>query len=248
MKYDILFQNKKPLGMLLLILLTGCTEGKSEGTVVGNPPQQVQVELLANSQAISEGKKSASLTVSEAWMVFDDIQLRPEEDCSGGAEAQLEGPVVANAIEQGIVTQDSILELENNRFCRLEVNLASLELDEILGIPVELEEHSILVEGVLEDGTPFQILSEFEDSIRIEPVDGGTLVVAQDTSCLTIVPDLHSWINEIALNNLAGNGMIYVNKDENEEILEYFEDGIKDGIELLESASDCMAGDVIGQN
>ena len=117
------------------------------------------------------------------------------------------------------------------------------------GTPTALADHSLLIEGVLGDGTPFQIASRMGDSVRIESTDGEEFVISEDASCLKITPDVFGWVDAAALEALAAGGMIYINEDSNESVLDDFEDAVENGIELIESSSGaCSGGTTIGAN
>lgn len=238
------------MAVLLLATAPACSPEPSKGTIVGNPPQGVTLDMRAASDELSTGKVAREFTLTSAWMSVERVRLRPAGDCSGEAESRLDGPLVADLLDAGILPEPPEIELNTNRFCRLEMAFSRIDLDDApIGTPAALADHSLLVEGVLGDGTPFQIASRMGDSVRIEATDGEDLVVSEDAACLKITPDVFGWIDEAALEALGGGAKIYVNEDINEAVLDDFEDTVEDGLELIESRSgSCSGGVTIGTN
>lgn len=241
------------LSLVALLQLTtalGCASDTDKGTIVGNPPQGVKFDIRTSPDSPATAKMSSDLTLNSAWMSVERVRLRPAEDCSGDAEARLDGPLVADLLEAGVLPEPPELELNTNHFCRLEMTFSPVDLDDApADTPADLVEHSLLIEGNLRSGTSFQIATDMRDTIRIEPTDGEDLVISEDADCLTVTPDISGWIDVAALEALDDGAMIYVNEDTNEPLLDQFEAAIEDGIELMESSSgSCSDGVTIGES
>ena len=175
--------------------------------------------------------------------------MRPASDCSGGAEAELDGPLVADLLGDGLIGGPQELDLDSDRFCRFEATFAKVDDEELpAGAPAALADQSILVRGALDDGTPFQIASDIGDTLRLEPAEGDDFAVAPSTDCLLVALDPLSWLDDVYIEGAEHDGTIFIDDDENDDLLDAFEDAFKDSIDLRSAeGGGCVAGPVLAE-
>src|SRR5688500_4233465 len=193
---------------------TACT-----GTDVGNP--RVELGLTAYN---------AGAEVQAAWMVVERIRLRPASDCEGGAEVEVEGPLVIDLLAASPLAG---IELEAGAYCRLEVEWQTLDGAPPADAPTELAGAAIVVTGPAEGG--FVIRSERNDELRLE-AGGDGFTLDEATGALFVAFDLAVWLDGIDFTSaeVGADGIIHIDDQDNSDLLDIFDDNVGDAADLFD--------------
>ena len=212
-----------------LPLAAGCT-----ATETGNPVAQQSLALSARSSQPDVALLSetdAALRVTSAWLVLGGLEFVQSADCDRGpsSRSDIDGPV---AIELTSQPQPFELALDATRYCRVRVRLEKGK--ELSGAPAELEDHSIVLQGLRADGVAFALRSRrnFDLDLRARGAGFDLATVGDD---LILAFDLASWLDGIDLSSalsVAGE-VIAVDDDHGRDRLQLFEDNVERALELF---------------
>ena len=216
--------------LVLAWLTAGCT-----ATETGNPVAEVQLSLTAGSSTTEVGlgdAAGAQLQIEQAWVVLGDVRFVPSADCDAGGETRVEVPG-PNAVDLIAAPTAFSFAVEDRDYCRVRVPLERAE-EPPSGAPSELEDHSVVLLGSLRDGTPVLVRSrdKREADVRSRGMPFRLGDVEQD---LLLVFDLGGWLEGVDLEGaeLQEDGRLVVDDDSNRELLDAFEDNLRQSLELL---------------
>lgn len=213
------------------LLAVACTASET-----GNPVAERTMALRGRSSdaSIQLGPaRAAALTVARAFIVLDDVRFEHGAQCDDGdeREADIPGPIIVDLVADPAPLP---LALEDAAYCRVRVRLDRAE-DVPSGAPAALEDASIVLEGSLPGGAPFVIRSrrepEAEVRSRAEPFE-----LTRATSALILAFDVGRWLEGVDLERAeaSGDGVIRVDDDRNDDLLERFEDNVERAMELFD--------------
>lgn len=173
-----------PLSLLLLLLLSLCVLGCA-GTDVGNPEGELGLEFvalvpeagaLANPQrsdrdaleaqidSLPQGQHmrpvSSAVELDEVWLVFDGVELSPQEDCNGTLIDALGAarPLVVELLSGLELPRTPTVQVGSAPQCRLRLTPGVAAA--VSGAPSALEGSSLLVRGRrVRDGAAFELVA-----------------------------------------------------------------------------------------
>ena len=176
---------------LIFCLVAALASSGCVGTEVGNPQDnesEVTVEFTAEPQDPRALTLSNGIDISEAWMGVEEVGLRESSRCEDSERFDDESPFAVELITGEEIPGAAMLTQTATSFCRLELELESVA-ESIPGAPEALGEASIYMIGTLEDGTPFEVLAEVTETVRLQgPFD------AAGTTRLLVSFDLQNWL------------------------------------------------------
>lgn len=221
------------LTLALAVLLPACT-----GTDVGNGIVDVDFALYdskesaggtARAQAAPDG-----LSVDNAWVTVERVRLRDAASCDGETEVEFIGPFAVDMLAPGTPEALSGLEVSFADYCRFELRWDALRQAQD-GVPAELVDASILIEGTREDGTRFILRSERGDELRLDARDGA-FSVDEMTSALFVAFDAQGLFDQVDLDGaeVGTGGVIRIENGSNEELLRTFDDNLTDAAKLFD--------------
>lgn len=210
------------------------------GTDVGNPqtdggipgvdaPPPVLLSLdfaLHNQQA---------MPVRGAWLAVERIRLRSASACEGEPRVDLEGPIVVDLLAAGPPASLSGLQVPAEGYCRFEVKWNAFSSGLPAGTPPALVGATIAIEGDRDDGTPFLLRSARDDAMRLDAVNGA-FTIGEATHALFVGLDVTRLFAGVDLDTatVAGDGTIYIDGDNNPDLLDIFDDNLRAAAELFD--------------
>lgn len=214
----------------LLVLLGACV------TETGNP-ELVDVELRAAATSASgKAAVAAGTRVTTAWVLIGDVRLVEGTTCDapGEIEHTAEGPFETDLLAG---SPEAIhIDASASSYCRLRVRLD--KADGVAEAPAALDDHSVLLEGVRADGTPFEIRSRagFEAELRSR---GEPFTIDAGRDQLLLAFDLDTWLGgvDLAGAEVGDDGTVTVDEDHNRDQLDQFEDQLEAVMALHADAS-----------
>ncbi len=230
------------LGLLLLTMLS-CAGGSE----TGNPavPTLLGLQVLSsNPEAVAVSQGAGGTVIEEAWFSFGPFNFLPEGFCEDMEFDNRSGPtsVVADLAREGTQIE---LELDSGVYCGAIVALEPITSVFPNAAPEELSDHSVVVKGESPDGVPFILAYPERDELEILSVAGPFAVEASEDALL-LVFDVSILMEGVALDTaeLSPDGDIRIDAENNEQLLEAFEDNLECALELYGDAdSDGMLGD-----
>jgi len=222
---------------LMLCLLAG---GCSSGTETGNPPFQAELSYRAISSAavlIGVRDPGSQAVVESVWLDLDTVALISAGHCAQAAPMEVSVPALGigdHATGQHNWTQ---FELAAHEFCALDLPFARAAHGEIRnGVPPALEEHSVMLSGVLADGTPFTLLSAATPTVRLR-ADAESFEISAEQAKTLITFDVATWIANIDWANATRvDGAIDISANDNPALLAQFESNLARGVALYRDA------------
>jgi hypothetical protein len=217
----------------LLCVLCACT-----GTEVGNPVDidftlyEEMFDPDAPTEASARGG-SGLVTITEAWLAIDRVRLRSAAACDGEAEREFEGPFFADLLTPGPVPALAALDIPDVGYCRFEVKWNAFSSGLPASAPPELASTSLLVKGSRGDGVSFVIRSSRDDELRLDAVDGAFDVVTTALLVGFSGPRLFAGV-DLDSAVVAGDGVIYIDGENNELLLDVFDANVKDAADLFD--------------
>ncbi|MDD9945235.1 MAG: hypothetical protein OXU20_29600 [Myxococcales bacterium] len=215
-----------------LAWVTGCA-----ATETGNPVAMQRLALTAVSSAAQvqlEPGGNAEVLVEEAWIVLGDVRFIPGNDCDSGHDdagrVDISGPTVVELLSDPAPLS---FEVEDREYCRVRLPLE--RADEVpRSAPEALEDHAVVLIGSLADGTPFEVRSrdkrEAEVRSRSEPFRLGGAEAG-----LLLAFDVGRWLEGLDLAGAEddGDGRIVIDDDDNRDLLDQFEQNMREALELF---------------
>lgn len=218
----------------------GCSAlGCAGGTETGNPSFEGQLAYDAYSSNVTAVALSAvdaepaegATRVDSVWLVLGDISFGPE--CAAPAEATVHATGIGegdHAAQGRVVTALTIAE---GRYCSVRVPLERAPESPMAG-PSALGGHSILIQGVAPDGTPFRVRSAMQGALELA---GDTpFELSEGAGAVLIGFDLAVWIDAIDWSGAEpSGGEIHIDTASNAALLERFEAALARGTGLYRS-------------
>lgn len=219
--------------VLALAVLSGCA-----GTEIGNPQTDqttnVQFEFAPLPVAANALTLASGIEVDRAWLAVEEIRFRPDEACldideTSPLEEDYIGPQASFSIDVVTGELDPPLEpfgVPAQAYCRFELELDSESSD-------DLEPYSIIIEGTLADGRPFEILIEEDAELELR----GDFTLSPGDATLFLAFDLESWLIPEQFQDLEedADGVVRVssNSDEAEDVADAIFDAIDRSLTLF---------------
>ncbi len=214
--------------LLPLLTLIGCV------TETGNP--ELNVELRVSGTSTDERvavDAVPELEVLGAYVIVDDVRLVEAEGCDTPTEIEheAEGPFPVDLLATPTLVEIPAVSTE---YCRLRVRLDRAD-GTPSGFPSGMDDHAVYIEGTRADGVPFVLRSreKFEVDLRSE---SAPFSVEEGREQLVLAFDLGGWLAGLDLAGASpgGDGTVRVDEDNNESILEDFEERVEGMLELYE--------------
>lgn len=212
--------------------LTSCV-----GTEVGNPQDtSVSVEFGGYDRQQRGALTLANgVEISEAWLVFDELRLREAADCSGGTQVDVDQAFAVELVSGQEFPGLDAFRRPAGRYCRLEMRLAEADPGELdSGVPSELAGLSILVRGSHDDGTPFVLRDDFNETFRLD----GDFRLQDERDRLLVAFALDQWISPAQLDAAEGDTEIVIDENTNRDILDAFRDNVRRSAGLFRDRND----------
>ena len=158
--------------------------------------------------------------IDEAWLGIREVRF---VSCDGSREKT--DFVGAHAVDLLQTTELGTTTVDGEELCGIR-----FEVDEGLASPIE--ERSILMTGVTEGGTPWQISSDLRETLRVDDGEGALMSDGEDFLVLLRF-DLSLWLEEIDFDEgVVTDGVIVINDSINDVLLDQFEENFKASAEL----------------
>lgn len=221
----------------LLLAVTTSACGPCSGTDVGNGRTTVELQV-EGYEAVAAGTQAMTLTsgarIDELYLVISKVRLQPGTSCDGEDDTAIdvEGPLVADLVGDRFVDGPVTFDTIASNFCGLRFSFQRLESAPPAGVPAALDGLSMLVTGERSDGVPFTIRSELAEQVELGS-QGNPFPLDEGESILFLSYELSSWIDAAALDGLDGNPIV-IDKDNNQDRLEAFEEAVKESSQLFE--------------
>lgn len=216
---------------LPLLLLVGCV------TETGNPEFDVRMAVRGTSTdervAIDH---VPSVTIDAAYTVLDDVRLVQGDVCDapGEVEFDAEGPFTVDLLAADPLVVD--IPAASGDYCRLRVRLDRADGTPD-GVPSGMNDHAVYIEGRRVDHTPFVLRSRerFEVDLRSR---GAPFPLGDGHDRLVLAFDLGAWLGDLDLDSASpgSDGVIHIDEDNEEGLLEAFEDHVEAIMSLHEDA------------
>jgi hypothetical protein len=221
---------------LLALMIAGCV-----GTEVGNPQDtsKVSVDLTAYERQIRGALTLANgIEIEQAWLVFEELSLRSAANCQESedddGEFEIEHAFAVELISGQQFPAIAPFDKQATEYCRLEMDLADADLSVLPeGVPAELAEMSILVRGKRDDGTPFTLRDDFNDTFRLD----GPFSLEAGIEPLVVAFALDDWLSPAQLDEAEGDAQIVIDKDTNADLLDPFRDSVRRSAALFRDAN-----------
>lgn len=228
------------MGLACAVVVGLCACGPEAGTAVGNG-RAVSFQLQSYEDTGMTGTQSVTLSggtkIDTLDMVVERLRLIPGTSCDGSdAETDIEGPLVADLLEGGVIGGAPSFTTESGSFCRFRLKFHKLSIDDApAGTPTELDELSIRMTGERSDGVAFTIESDFGDEFELDAQDGA-FALPPGQNPLLLGYELTSWVVALDLDGLADDPIL-VSDDENSSRLDAFEEAVKQSARLFRDAN-----------
>jgi len=216
--------------LLLGLLGVACTGG----TETGNPPFTGALSYTGRSSApddyaVRSGGRIAS--VQSAWLDLSAVSVSSLGGCDGGAQGAFTVPALGlgdHAAGQHNVTA---FQAQPGTFCSVELGFVRAPTA-VTGAPDDVASHSLLLLGVLADGTPFSIASAAETVVELKSEAGGFSLDSAQSSAV-VVFDFAAWLSGLDLASATReNGEARIDDGSNQALLRRFEAQLATGISV----------------
>lgn len=210
--------------------------GCSSGTETGNPSFQAELAYTAYSSApslVGVRDRMANVVVDNAWLDLDAVMLLRAGSCAGAASDALIVPALGIGDHAAGNHNLTRFELSQGSFCAVELPFVRAPERAVSGdVPPELAQHSIMLAGTLEDGTPFSLLSAATPVVRLV-ADAGTFEIGSNHAQTLITFDVATWLAGLDWGSATKrDGTIFVSMTENASLLAQFEAQLASGVAL----------------
>jgi hypothetical protein len=214
----------------LALLSVSC----ASGTETGNPSLTASLSFSAHSSkpdvvAVREG--TASVLVSEVWLSLGPVALVEGEDCASGS-ARFESASLGVGNHAAATPGHTDVGIESGAYCALELDFTpSRELPD--GAPAALSGRSIAIQGELEDGSPFLLVSGFDGKVSVPAVDA-SFALEDGQAAMLLGFDLATWLAGIDLDGVEreDDGSVLIDDERTPELVTLFEAALSSGLEL----------------
>jgi len=225
---------------LLALTLCLCAFGCSSGTETGNPPFQAELSYGALSSApllIGVGEPGSEGVVESAWLDLGAVSLIGVGSCAEPEPMGILVPALGVGDHASGKHNSTQFPLAASEYCGLDLPfLRAMPQDIQNGVPKELEEHSVMLEGALADGTPFTLLAPATPTVRLK-ADAGGFEISQQHAKTLITFDVATWLANLDWSNAKRiDGAIVISADDNPALLAQFESNLARGVALYRDA------------
>jgi hypothetical protein len=154
--------------------------------------------------------------------------------CSSGAPATFSIPALGVGDHAAGLHAVTYFELKAGTYCSLELPLVVADAASVPATaPASLIGNSLLIEGTLQDGTPFSILSRTTPTLRLVSDAAAGFAIDADAPAVLITFDVASWLTGLDFASATRNsGAIVISSSENSALLSAFEAKIASGVAL----------------
>ncbi len=221
----------------LATALAGCGAPRNI-TETGNPELDASLTLRAMSSApdvVDVAAPAGTMSVEALWLAVERVQFVRGLDCDDPFATLVEVPgFVTNAAD--LAPRILGTRLPADDYCSVRLQLD--EATELGDAPAELAGQSLLVQGYRADDVAFQIRSEEDVEVEIRAATPITLTEA--SAALVVALDLAVWLDGVDLGSLEPDdqGLVRVDEEVNEDVLEQFEDNLEDALEFDDDDDD----------
>ena len=223
-------------GLAALLLLLGCAGGSE----TGNPALPIELALgtySSDPEAIGFSSGTAGTVIDEAWVSFGELAFLRGDEC-----ALLDGydtPVPTLLVQDLAQPVELTVEVEDGTYCGVVVPLQRITPELPDGAPPELADHSVVLKGRREDGTPFVLMHPERDELELLPIDGELPVGGEDR--LLLFFDVAFWMNGVDLESaeVGDDGVIHIDGTTNVDLWSRFENvNLECSMEMFADAND----------
>lgn len=212
---------------LLLAFLVGCSgwgngteTGNPKATETGNPKVPARLAPGGWSSAPAEVSVGAggAIEVHGAWLWVEAMTFTRGDACVG--EVEEERPDLDEIVLDLIGGAALTIELPATEYCGLSVEIDAPG-EAPPGAPPELDATALVIEGALQDGTPFRVLSDEGASWRLD----GSYDLTRKAHALALGVDVARWFEGIDLESLPlDDGVLVLDDESDTSALSAFED------------------------
>ena len=217
---------------LAVLPFSGC----SSGTETGNPSFEAELSYAAYSSAplvVGVRESGTTVTVASAWLDLDRVSLFRAGTC-GQAEPSGESvPALGVGDHASGKHNATLFASAAGAYCGLELPFVLVPPGSTVGDqPRSLEQHSIMLSGMLGDGTPFTLLSTATPRLHLL-ADSGDFEISKEQSQALIAFDVAAWLADLDWASATRQaGAILVSAEENSNLLAQFESNLSAGVAL----------------
>ncbi len=212
--------------------------GGCAGTETGNPNAPYSTaELLLNArssnhQAVTLRQAGGAVVVEQAWLTLDTLSFREGADCTIPNES-LSTPKIGLGDHSGPDALRLNMDVKPGSYCQATATFMNGQVEKPLGAPEQVLDHSIVIVGRLEDGTPLTIASNFAAPVQLDATQGA-FEWGTDSSALLVEFDLAVWLKAIDLAGAVRDPVLGIVIDElnNQSALTTFEGNVAPGVTL----------------
>lgn len=216
------------------------------GTETGNPSFDGSLGYDAYSSAESVSLAASSLAgavqadVESTWLVLGKVSFVPKTGASCAVSSSADSGPSAPGLGAGdhVKTQapPTQLALVSGLYCGVKLALDRSPAN-TKDIPADLIEHSLLVQGRLDDGRSFELLSALEAELPLRSDTSDGFELDADRAGVLIGFDLASWLEGLPWRNATDtDGKIVADAAHNPALLAEFEKRLPTGISLFRDA------------
>lgn len=224
--------------MKRFVICLALTLGGCAGTETGNPnaPYSTAELLLnarsSNNQAVTLRQAGGAVVVEQAWLTLDTLSFREGTDCAVPSES-LATPKIGLGDHSGPDALRLNMNVKPGSYCQATATFTNGQVEKPLGAPEQVLDHSIVIVGRLEDGTPLTIASNFAAPVHLDATQGA-FEWGTDPSALLVEFDLAVWLKGIDLAGAARDPVLGIVLDEgnNQSALTTFEGNVAPGVTL----------------
>lgn len=216
----------------MILTLIGCTAGPMSP----EPPSVVEVgnpeRTLGVATYVAPDLPSVPPEIDTAWAALHETELILDEAFAGENELEWETPDLIADLALGPV--ELPFASPDAGYNRVEVRPRTGR-SRPPGAPAELEDASVVIDGLRSDGVPFRILSDTEEEIVLT----GAFQLGGDHSALALGFDLGTWFDGIDLDGavVGGDGTIAISRDDNRDLLDRFEQNLAASVALVDDSN-----------
>lgn len=156
---------------VLTLVLAACAGGSETGNPVA-PPTRLSLGLYSSAAEVAGfSSGTAGTVIDEAWVSFGELVFLEGDDCAMGGDFDTTVPTLLVA-DLATPIEISVAAAEGN-YCYMIVPLQRNTQGALPeGAPEELRDHSVVLRGRRQDGTPFILMHPERDELELVPLDG----------------------------------------------------------------------------
>lgn len=205
----------------ILMVVAACAP-----TETGNPAT-LSLSAHSSDSTVADIGSGTGLRIDEAWVGLGDIRFARATQCDDvEIETQIDGPIVSD-----LAASPLLLEFDGDEasYCELRVRLQRIPA--VSSAPADAVGATLYISGRTSSDTPFVLASRIDPELEIES-EGEPFGVLMP---LVLSFDVARWFAGIDVSSGAiVDGIIRIDDENNDALLEIFEDNVEETLELYD--------------